>query len=122
MEGVASWLTLYVQRWWQGDLTSLPGDWKDSHMVARCKGAGDRAQLDNWRGICLLQLLSKVVALLVNDALQKVVILDESQMGFRPTRGCPDAAFVARRVLQEFRVTWPLEGDVADDEGVCHVR
>ena len=78
-------------------------------MVALYKGAGDRAQLDNWRGICLLQLLSKVVALLVNDALQKVseVILDESQMGFRPTRRCPDATFVARRVLEEFPATRP---------------
>ena len=108
-EEVSSFLTPHVQRWWHGDLTSLPGDWKDSHMVALYKGAGDRTQLDNWRGICLLQLLSKVVSLLVNDALRKVseVILDESQMGFRPMRGCPETTFVARRVLEEFRVTRP---------------
>ena len=107
-EEVASLLTAHVQA-----------------MVARrfdalYKGAGDRTQLDNWRGMCLLQLLSKVVSLLVNDALRKVseVILDESQMGFRPMRGCPDTTFVARRVLEEFRVTQALEGDVADGEGV----
>ena len=65
-------------------------------------------------------LLSKVVELLVNGALRKVseVILDESQMGFRSMRGCPDAIFFARRVLEEFRVTQTLEGDVADDDVV----
>ena len=35
------------------------------------------------------------------------MILDESQMGFRPMRGCPDTTFVARWVLEEFRVTRP---------------
>ncbi|CAK0894774.1 unnamed protein product [Prorocentrum cordatum] len=87
-------------------------------MVALYKGAGDISDLDNWRGICLLQILSKVAAKLVSDVFRCLgeCVLDEGQMGFRPLRGCMDAVFVLRRVFEEVRATRaPAAGA---DEGV----
>ncbi|CAK0838786.1 unnamed protein product [Prorocentrum cordatum] len=97
---LADILTPHVRAWWGGDFSTRPAEWHESHMVALYKGKGELADLDNWRGICLLQPLSKVVAILVNKALRSLAekVLDESQM--------------------EFRATAPLHGAPADDEGV----
>ena len=80
------------------------------------KGSGATSDLDNWRGICLLQFLSKVVATLVNNVLSKAseAVLDEGQCGFRRFRGCPDATFTLRRLFEEVRATKPAPGDVTD--------
>ncbi len=106
---LSEWLFSHVQRWWSGDLSGWPSDWHSSHMVALYKGKGPKGVLDNWRGICLLPLLSKAVAMLINDRLRELgeIVLDESQVGFRPSRGCPGATFVLRRMFDEFRSTMP---------------
>ena len=79
-EAIVRVLAPHVVDWWQGN---------ESHMVALHKGSGEVGDLDNWRDICLLQLLSKVVAILVNDRLGELAerLLDEAQMGFRRFRG-----------------------------------
>eukprot|EP00973_Karenia_brevis_P045986 6369706-Karenia_brevis.AAC.1 len=80
-EELARILCPHVRDWWCGCFQHRPSAWKDSHMVALYKGKGDLANLDNWRGVCLLQLLSKVVAILVNDSLRNLAehVLDEAQ-------------------------------------------
>ena len=60
---------------------------------------GDIADLENWRGICLLPVLSKVskvMATLVQDSLRSLAenVLAQSQVGFRRYRGCADATYV----------------------------
>ena len=106
---VAEVLYRHVCAWWNGLLQSRPGDWRDSYMVALYKHKGDVADLDNWRGICLLPVLSKVMATLVNDSLRSLAenVLAESQVGFRRYRGCADATYVLRHLMEEVRLTTP---------------
>ena len=81
---VAESLHPHVCAWWSGLLQSRPDKWHDSYMVALYKHRGDIADLGNWRGICLLPVLSKVMATLVNDSLRSLAenVLAESQVGF----------------------------------------
>ena len=78
-------------------------------MVALYKGSGTKQDKDNWRGICLLPLLSKLVACQANLWLCALMdaFLDESQVGFRALRSAADAIFVTPRVLEEARATEP---------------
>jgi hypothetical protein len=85
-------------------------------MVALYKQKGDIKDLDNWRGICLLPVLSKACAVLVNDCLRKAIELTvhEAQLGFRRFRGTSDGIFLCRRVLEEVRLTAPADADHLD--------
>ena len=52
---------------------------------------GDLQRCDNWRGICLLDLVGKVFAHIIQERLQVIVaerVLPDSQCGFRKGRGC----------------------------------
>ena len=106
---VAEILRPHVCAWWSGLLQSRPSDWRGSYTVALYKQKRDVADLDNWRGICLLPVLSTVMATLVNDSFRSLAedVLAESQVGFRRFRGCADATYVLRRLMEEVRLTTP---------------
>ena len=65
--------------------------------------SGDATMLDNYRGISLLSIPGKVYSLLIGSRFKEWAdqqLLD-AQCGFRPSRGCNDAIFGLRRVLEE---------------------
>ena len=66
---------------------------------------GDLSQPGNYRGIMLLEVAYKVLAILIHDRLQPLVeSLDhEAQCGFRPGRGCQDAIFAVNMAIKKRR-------------------
>ena len=79
-------------------------DWQDAVVVPIPK-KGDLKQCDYWRGICLLDVVGKVLGRIVQGRLQVIAekILPESQSGFRKGRGCADMIFVARQFVEKAR-------------------
>ena len=86
-----------------------PPNWLDAILVPLYKQKGDIGDLDNWRGVVLLDIISKAMAILLNTRLRAVgeQFWSESQSGFRPGRGTSDAVFVLRRIFEEYRHTVP---------------
>lgn len=93
-----------VVRFWQGHLTSADIQlWHFSTMFMIYKGRGDRKDLDNWRGVVLLDIVSKLVSRMLNSRL--LVLADrlchDMEVGYWKQRGVSDGIFVLRRLLME---------------------
>ena len=76
--------------------------------VARLKllpKKGDLSLCKNWRGICLLDVASKVLSSIMGERMQKVMEVHgvETQTGFRLRRGTIDGLFTATLGLQKRR-------------------
>ena len=54
-----------------GRVASVPSDWCDAVLIPIPK-KGDLTSCDNWCGICLLDLVGKVVARILQERLQKL--------------------------------------------------
>ena len=96
-------ITLTVQKLWRGD--DVPESWLDSILIPLYKRKGARKDWNNWRGIVLLNIASKVHAILLNRNLQDLSdkLVPETQVGFRPEHGSADGLLVVRRILECFR-------------------
>ena len=88
-----------IQRAWHA--RELPHDWQKSIIVPLLK-KGDPSECGNYRGISLLSVPSKVLALVILDRCKGWMNdqLLEQQSGFRPARGCNDAIFCLRALLE----------------------
>ena len=98
--GIKKWLHDIIVQAWISE--KAPEDWKKSLIVPVFK-SGDTTILDNYRGISLLSVPSKVYSMLIGERLQEWVdsqLLDV-QCGFRSDRGCNDAIFGLRRLHEE---------------------
>jgi hypothetical protein len=78
----------------------------EEFLVGRLKilpKKGDLHDLNNWRGIMLLESLAKVVSIILDIRLQSVVATEghEDQNGFRPERGTRDGIFSLKMALQK---------------------
>ena len=92
------------------EMWTTPSDaWEDVVKVGvQCslyKGKGDRNSLDNYRGVVLLSMLTRIMARIAASRLSKWAEdtgqLSETQYGFRRGRGTEDAIHVIRRVYEE---------------------
>ena len=70
----------------------VPGDWRRA-LIAPLLKKGDRTNIDNCRGISLLILPGKVLAIVLKDKIQNWAegLLLEGRCGFRKGRSCNDA-------------------------------
>ena len=89
----------------------------DEWLIARCKllsKKGDLGLCKNWRGICLLDIASKILDSVLVQRLQSVMEEEgmESQTGFRYFRGTIDGAFTVINALRK-RQEHNLESYVA---------
>ena len=89
----------------------------DEWSIARCKlleKKGDLGLCKNWRGICLLDIASKILDSVLVQRLQAVMEEEgmESQTGFRYFRGTIDGAFTVINALRK-RQEHNLESFVA---------
>lgn len=69
-------------------------EWLEAKMILLPK-KGDLSEPKNWRGICLLDVASKILSTIL-DARMTIVQRDnglEEQTGFRPNRGTTDGSF-----------------------------
>lgn len=66
---------------------------------------GDLRDLNNWRGIMLLDAASKIVSMIINSRLQRLLkeVGIEAQNGFTGGRGCADGSFCIRQALKKRR-------------------
>ena len=64
---------------------------------------GDLHDLNNWRGIMLLESMAKLMSIILDTRLQQVVDTEgqEGQNGFRPARGTIDGIFSLKIALQK---------------------
>ena len=106
-----------VQHLWATD----PDEWEEeiheADVIALFK-KGDRTKLDNYRGICLLQIISRLVARIaakrLSTYLERVNALPQEQWGFRSYRSAVDALFVMSRLMAESARTTDLDPVVVD--------
>ena len=84
----------------------LPEDWTTGYLVKLAK-KGDLSYCDNWRGIMLLSIASKVLCRVVFNRMRRAVDtkLRNEQAGFRQGRSCTDH-IATLRIIVEQSVEW----------------
>jgi len=91
-----------VDRFFEGEIDIDEWHWGNLRALPK---KGDLSNPNNWRGINLLDVTSKIVSKLVTRRLQ-TVLFDEGtpfQFGSTPGTGCPDAVFSLKTILQSRR-------------------
>ncbi|CAH8585359.1 unnamed protein product [Schistosoma haematobium] len=90
--------TLFTKVW---ELESVPTSWNESIVVPIFK-KGSRRSCNNYRGISLLPIASKLLASVILRRLFKTRerLTREEQAGFRSGRGCIDHIFTLRQMLE----------------------
>lgn len=98
-DGVAWLLQIFRNIWKNG---RCPSDWSTAALVPLFK-KGDASDCNNYRGISLLSLPSKLFATVLLRRCQRLAehVLAEEQTGFRRGRGTTDAIFTLRLALEK---------------------
>jgi hypothetical protein len=96
---VQSLFMLFKKVW---DMEEFPSQWMRGVICPLFKG-GDVQDCGDYRGIALLSIVGKVLGRVLNSRLMAFAEsgeIVEEQFGFRPGRGCVDAAFVFSEVVK----------------------
>ena len=90
---------IFKQIWEEGQ---IPEAWKTG-LTFKLPKKGDLGDCNNWRGITLLSLTSKVFSRIVLSRLIAVLEKDlrPQQAGFRPGRSCSDHIVTLRQILEQ---------------------
>ena len=85
---------------WQDE--QAPDEWNHD-LIVKLKKKGDLGNCDNWRGITLLSLTSKIFSRIILKRLQDALEKDlrQEQAGFRKGKSCIDQIFVLRQILEQ---------------------
>ena len=102
---------------WESE--TIPEAWKTGFIVKLPK-KGDLGECNNWRGVTLLPITSKVFSKIIHTRLAETLdeyIRQEEQAGFRPGRLCSDHIFTLRQILEQSK-EWnaPLYANFIDFE------
>ena len=99
-EAVIDWLMELMQEVWR--TRQVPQEWRNATLIPLFKKK-DRKHCDNYRGISLLSVPGKVLALILLERLQAIIDpqLMEAQCGFRKGRGTVDQIWVMRQVVEK---------------------
>jgi hypothetical protein len=89
-----------LRRVWESE--KVPEEWRQAILVPIPK-AGDKRDVKNYRGICVQSVAAKVYSTILKKRLRhwSEEALLEVQNGFRGNRGCADAIFVLRRIIDQ---------------------
>ena len=87
----------------------IPEDWNEG-VIIKIPKKGTLSDCNNWRGITLLSIPSKVLAKIVINRISSAVDgkLREEQAGFRQGRGCIDQIFTLRNIIEQC-IEWQRE-------------
>ena len=79
-------LTEFFKKVWDGE--TIPGDWSKG-IIIKIPKKGDKGNCDNWRGITLLSIPSKILCRIILKRMDKAIDkeLREEHAGFRAGRG-----------------------------------
>ena len=93
-------LTTFFRFVWDSNV--IPEDWMKGLIVTLPK-KGNLQFCDNWRGITLLSVPSKVFCRILLGRLDSAIDkrLREEQAGFRKGRGCIDQIFTIRNIIEQ---------------------
>lgn len=82
----------------------MPEDLKTG-LIVRFAKKGDLSDCNNWRGITLLSLTSKVFSKIIQGCMTAALGKDirKEQTGFRKWRSCSDHIFTLRQIFQQAR-------------------
>ena len=85
---------------WESE--QIPEEWKKGYLVKLPK-KGDLSSCNNWRGIMLLSVPSKILTRIILERLKKALnkTLREEQAGFRQDRSCTDHIATLRIIIQQ---------------------
>ena len=80
----------------------VPEDWKKS-LIVKVPKKGDLAECDNYRGISLLSVPSKILCRVLIDRVKSGVdeMISQEQTGFRSGRGTSEQIFALRNILEQ---------------------
>ena len=80
----------------------IPDDWNEATII-RIPKKGALNDCNNWRGITLLSIPSKILAKIIINRLSNVVDsrLREEQAGFKKGKGCVDQIFSLRNIIEQ---------------------
>ncbi|NBO66980.1 MAG: hypothetical protein EBU88_19410 [Acidobacteria bacterium] len=97
---------------------STPSEWVVNRLKLIPK-KGDLHDLNNWRGIMLMEAAPKLVSSIISSRIKKHILMKEGlkeQNGFMPHRGCRDGIFSLKLALQKRREhglgTWAVFVDL----------
>lgn len=84
------------------DNEEIPDNWRKG-VIVKLPKKGDLSDCNNWRGITLLSLTSKIFSRIILQRTTTAVdtILRQEQAGFRKGRSCIDHIFVLRQILEQ---------------------
>ena len=101
-EPVVEWVHRIIQKIWKRE--RVVEEWKTCTIVPLFK-KGDAEVCDNYRGISLLSIPSKILAKVLYRRIEVVVEpqLHEAQCGFRKGRGCIDQVFNLKECMSMSR-------------------
>jgi len=93
----------FMRDWMENDDLTFD-EWLESRLVPLPK-KGDLHDLNNWRGINLIDVCSKVMSIVLNIRAQKLVKVNghPMQFGATPKVGCAEAVFSLKSILQARR-------------------
>ena len=82
----------------------LPEDWTED-VIVKIPKKGSLSNCNNWRGITLLSIPSKILAKITIRWISEAVDqrLRQEQVGFRKGRGCTDQIFTLQNIIEQCR-------------------
>ncbi|VDI48062.1 blast:Craniofacial development protein 2 [Mytilus galloprovincialis] len=85
---------------WENNI--IPDNWSEGDII-RIPKKGDLTNCNNWRGITLLSIPSKVFCKILISRIKTAIdrTLRQEQAGFRQGRSCIDHIFVLRNILEQ---------------------
>ena len=85
---------------WAGE--EVPEDWTKG-VIVKIPKKGALNDCNNWRGITLLSMPSKILAKIIIKSISNAVDdkLRKEQAGFRKHRGCADQIFALRNIIEQ---------------------
>ena len=85
---------------WESD--TIPSDWSKG-LIVKLPKKGNLQICDNWRGITLLSIPSKIFCRVLLQRIEPAINnkLREEQAGFRKGRGCIDQIFALRNIIEQ---------------------
>ena len=80
----------------------IPESWTTG-LIVKLPKKGDLSDCNNWRGITLLSVTSKVLSRIIHRRIAEKLDahLREEQAGFRPGRSCSEHIFTMRQILEQ---------------------
>ena len=96
------WLTSLFNFIWSSE--SIPSEWLN-HLIVTLHKKGSRSECENYRGIALLSIPSKVSTRVILNRIKPraEALLRENQCGFRKGRGCTDHLFSFKVLMEKAR-------------------